>query len=248
MRCTAYAPAASAAASFFLLLSLPAGLPGGLSAQETDGCRILCTPDVAFEPTISVEKIAQRHRTAVLRDGVARDTARAQTEAVFEIVVAVGIPTEIPRVDLTVEAIWASFAGTDTNPFTGRTADEVGTDEIRDNPVELEGEINFSLITFEESGGWVDAHFDVVDQFSPAQTPGAGGVYTHKADLEFDVATAPFARFGAPGWLEGVELEGSLDYMVSGMPDAGDRFGEELFLDDASPWSLSLVLVVPLAS
>lgn len=149
--------------------------------------------------------------------------------------------------ELTLEAIWAPFAGTDTNPFTGRTARDVGKDEIRDNAVELEGEINFSLVTFEETGEWLDAHFDVVDQFGPAETPDATGVYTHKLNLELDAATAPFARLGVSGWLEGVEVEGSLDYMVSGIPDAGDRFGDEIYLDDESPWSFSVVLVVPIA-
>lgn len=221
--------------------------PGALGGQEPDACRILCAPDLAIEPTLSIENIAQRHRTATVRDGVPVDTALAETEAVFEIVLAVGIPTEIPRVDLNLEAIWAPFAGTDANPFTGRTADEVGEDEIRDNAVELEGEINVALVTFEETGGWLDAHVDVVDQFSPAETPDAAGVYTHKLDLELDVATAPFARLGARGPLRDVELEGSLDYMVTGIPGAGDRLGGERFLDDASPWSLSFVVVIPVA-
>lgn len=221
-------------------------IPEGARAQEPDGCRILCIPELAFEPTLSIENIAARHRTATLEAGVPVDTTRAKTEAVFEMVLALGIPTQLPRVGLTLEAIWAPFAGTGANPFTGRTADEVGEDEIRDNAVELEGEINFDVLTFDESGGWLDAHFDVVDQLSPAETPGATGTYTHKLDLELDVATAPLDRLRVGGWWEGVELEGSLDYMVSGIPDAGDRFGDEVFLDDESPWSFSIVLILPL--
>lgn len=229
------------------LALLALAVPGGAGAQEGDACRILCAPDLAFEPTVSIENIAGKHRTATLEGGVLVDTVRAETEAVFEIILSMGIPTEIPRVGLTLEAIWAPFAGTEANPFTGRTARDVGKDEIRDNAVELEGEINFSLVTFEETGGWLDAHFDVVDQFSPAETPGATGVYTHKLNLELDVATAPLDRIGVGGWLQGVELEGSLDFMVSGIPDGGDRFGDEIHLDDASPWSFSVVLVAPIA-
>lgn len=229
------------------ILLLEGADPGRLVAQEPDGCRILCPPDVALEPTLSIENIAGRHRTATLRDGIPVDTTRVDTETVFEVVLAVGIPTEIPRVDLTLEAIWAPFAGTDANPFTGRTADELGEEEIRDNAVELEGELNIALATFRETGGWLDAHFDVVDQLGPAETPDATGTYTHALDLELDVATAPLARLGAGGWPAGVELEASLDYMVTGIPGAGDRFGDEVFLDDASPWSLSVVLVAPLA-
>lgn len=236
------------AASLALLLALPGlVIPGTVHAQSPGDCHILCAPDLALEPTVSIENIAGRHRIATLEAGVPVDTMRVETEAVFEVILSMGIPTEIPRVSLTLEAIWAPFAGTDSNPFTGRTAAEVGEDEIRDNAVELEGEINFALVTFEESNGWLDAHFDIVDQLSPAETPGATGTYTHKLDLELDAATAPFARLGTGGWLEGVELEGSLDYMVSGIPDAGNRFGDELYLDDASPWSFSFVLVLPFA-
>lgn len=232
------------------VLGLIAGampVPRSLEGQEGSSCRILCAPDLAFEPTISVENLAARHRTAKLENGVAVDTALAERKAVFEMVLAVGVPTELPRVGLTLEVIWAPFAGTDANPFTGRTAEEAGEDEIRDNAVQLEGELNLALITFEETGGWLDAHFDIVDQFGPAERPDAGGVYTHKLDLELDLATAPLARLGLKGWPDGVELEVSLDYMVTGIPRAGDRIGEELFLDDASPWSLSFVLVIPLA-
>lgn len=239
-----FAGAVAPVAALALGLAWP---PSPAAAQEDRSCRLLCVPDVAVEPTLSVENLFSRHRTAMLRDGVPADTALAEREVVFEVVVAVGIPTRIPRVGLTLEAIWAPFAGTDANPFTGRTAEEAGKEEIRDNAVELEGEINFALLTFEETGGWIDAHFDVVDQFSPAERPDAGGVYTHKLDLELDVAAAPLASLGRGGWPAGVELEASLDYMVTGIPRAGDRFGDEVFLDDASPWSLSFVLVLPLA-
>lgn len=221
-------------------------LPAAAGAQEAEACRWLCPPDLAFEPTVSIESVAARHRTATIRDGVPVDTTRADTEAVFEVVLAMGIPTCVPRVELTLEAIWAPFAGTESNPFTGRSADEVGRGEFRDNPVELEGEVNIALLTFEETGGWLDAHLDLVDQFSPAETPDASGVYTHKLNLELDAATAPFRRAGAEGWLADVELEGSLDYMATGIPEAGDRLGDELFLDDESPWSVSFVLVLPL--
>ncbi len=48
-------------------------------------------------------------------------------------------------------------------------------------------------------------------------------------------------------WLKDVELEGSLDYVATGLPRAGDVIGNERFLDDASPWSFSLVFVLPVA-
>jgi len=48
-------------------------------------------------------------------------------------------------------------------------------------------------------------------------------------------------------WLRNVELELSLDYVATGLPKAGDRLGNERYLDRASPWSLSFVTVIPLA-
>ena len=48
-------------------------------------------------------------------------------------------------------------------------------------------------------------------------------------------------------WLRNVELEVSLDYVATGLPKAGDILGGERFLQKASPWSISFVMVVPLA-
>jgi hypothetical protein len=38
-----------------------------------------------------------------------------------------------------------------------------------------------------------------------------------------------------------------LDYVATGLPKAGDVINGRRFLDDASPWSFSLVFVVPVA-
>lgn len=46
-------------------------------------------------------------------------------------------------------------------------------------------------------------------------------------------------------WLRNVEAEVSLDYVVTGLPQAGDIVGDERFVDRASPWSASFVLVFP---
>jgi hypothetical protein len=37
------------------------------------------------------------------------------------------------------------------------------------------------------SRGWLTSHFDVVDQFSPAERPDATSAYTHKLDFELVV-------------------------------------------------------------
>src|SRR5215210_5896787 len=76
--------------------------------------------------------------------GTRRLTGRIYQRArdAFEIVLALEIPTSVPRLGFTVESIWSPFKGTSSNPFTGRTAEDLGVPEIRDNPVELEFEAN----------------------------------------------------------------------------------------------------------
>ncbi len=47
--------------------------------------------------------------------------------------------------------------------------------------------------------------------------------------------------------LRDLEVEASLDYLATGLPRRGDEIDGELFLDDASGWSISVLAVVPLA-
>lgn len=219
-----------------------------LEAQNKGTCRILCSPEVKFEPTVTIENLFRRPRVARLEDGKPVEVSRLERESEFEVILAVGIPTEIPRVSLTFEAIWTPFGGTDTNVFTGATASQLGVNDIRDNPVELEFELNLYLFEAEQTGGWVETHFDIVDKFSPAERPRDRGVYTHKLNFELDTAIFVFNWLPQGNWLRNLELEFSLDYLPTGIPQAGDVLrGEELFLTDASPWSLSILAVIPIA-
>ena len=107
--------------------------------------------------------------------------------------------------------------------------------------------MNIELFGEDQTGGWVSSHFDIVDKFSPGETPRAASVYTHKLNFEWDTAFHVFSRLPAGSWLRNVELELSLDYVATGLPKAGDLIGDERFIDKASPWSLSFVFVFPLA-
>ena len=211
-------------------------------AQEGEGCKVLCAPELKIEPTISFENLGNRARVEV--GGVVEETQR---ESVFELLFAVGVPTTIPRVGLTFEAGWAPFAGTSENPFTGATAEDLGRDDIRDNLVALELEFNLDLIESDQTGGWLSSHFDIVDKFSPAERPEDTSAYTHKLNFELDTALRPFNSLPEGRWLRNLETELSIDYVATGIPKAGDQFPDELYLDDASPWSISLVFVLPLA-
>ena len=214
-------------------------------AQER--CRFLCLPDVKIEPTVTVEHLFGAARIETLEDDTVVASATQERETVFELVLAVGIPTEIPRVGFTVETIFVPFGETDIHPFTGSPAADTGRASFRDNGIEIELELNLTVLEAEQTGGWFESHFDIVDKISPGETPDAGSVYTHKLNFELDTAFLPFSRLPDDNWLHHFELEGSLDYVATGLPKAGDVVGGERYLDDASAWSFSLVGVIPLA-
>jgi len=220
-------------------------LPIAASAQQR--CAFLCVPDVKIEPTVTIEHLFGAARVEVLEDGAVVATTRQEREAVFELVLAVGIPTEIPRVGFTFETIFVPFGETATHPFTGATAADAGRASFRDNGIEIELELNLMIFEAEQTGGWVESHFDIVDKISPGATPDAGSAYTHKLNFELDTAFLPFNRLPEDNWLHHFEVEGSLDYVATGLPKAGDVVGGERYLDDASAWSFSLVGVIPLA-
>lgn len=215
---------ASVSAALFSTL-----FPTAALSQKQASCLVLCAPELNFEPTLTVENLFARPRVARLEEGVSVDTSRLVREAVFEAILAVDVPTEISRLGLTLEVIWPPFAD--------------------ENELELEAELNVILVTDEETGGWVGAHFDIVDQFSRSERPGDDRAYTHKLDFELDVAIAALRWLPEGNWLRNLQLEGSLDYLATGLPRRGDEMpaGERLFLDDASPWSFSALLVLPLA-
>ena len=139
------------------------------------------------------------------------------------------------------------FGETDTHPFTGATAAAAGRASFRDNGIEIELELNLTILEAAQTGGWVESHFDIVDKISPGGIPDAGSVHTHKLNFELDTAFLPFSRLPEDNWLHHFEIEGSLDYVATGLPKAGDVVGGERYLDDASAWSFSLVGVIPLA-
>ena len=193
-------------------------------SQGSDPCRFICELAWKFEPTITVENLANRHRVAT-GDGMVE---RAQRDRVFEIVLALDLETKVPWLGFTAEAITAPF--------------EDG------NEVELEFESNFHWLTESMTRGWLTSHFDVVDKFSPAERPDTTRAYTHKLDFELDTAFHPFKRLPEGRWLRGFELEVSLDYLATGLPEQGDAFPDgSRMLDDASPWSFSFVFVIPVA-
>ena len=230
--------------------AVAAALASGPAAVQAQ-CALLCVPSLKIEPTFTVEHLFAAARMEILSEdgagaGTVLDTAVQARESVVELILAIGVPTEIPRVGFTFETIFVPFGDTATHPFTGATAAGAGRSSFRDNGIEVEFELNLSIFEAEQTGGWVESHFDIVDKFSPGATPTAASVYTHKLNFELDTAFLPFSRLPDDRWLHHVEIEGSLDYVATGLPRAGDVIGNVRYLDDASRWSFSLVGVIPL--
>jgi hypothetical protein len=206
-----------------LLVAAVMLLPTSAAAQTTNSCKLICELEWKVEPTFTIDNLAKRHR--VETDGIAEQVSR---ERVFETVFALDMSTPLPWLGFTAEAILAPFAD--------------------DNEAQLELESNFHWLPDSRTGGWVSSHFDVVDKFSPAERPGSTKAYTHKLDLELDTAVHIFNWLPEGRWLRGVELETSLDYLATGLPRKGDVFADgSRYLDDASRWSLSFVIVIPVA-
>ena len=190
------------------------------TAQEDGSCAFLCMPELKIEPTITVENLGSRARVET-----AGGVERTERETIFELIFALDVPTEIPRVSFTFEVGLAPFGGTSEHPFTGATAAELGRDDIRDNVVEIETELNLDVIDSDQTGGWLSSHFDIIDKFSPGERPDAASVYTHKLNLELDTALHIFNWLPEGRWLRNAEAELSIDYVATGLPKAGDLVG-----------------------
>lgn len=192
-------------------------------AQEQTECRLFCGPEFHVEPTVTFGNLLQRPRI-VREDGTSTREAR---ETDLEVILSIGLPTRIRWLEFTVEAIFLPFRP--------------------DSTPELEFETNFIWLRGERRRGWISSHFDVVDKFSSSERPNDSRAYTHKLNFELDTAVAIFNWLPDGRWLKGVEVEGSLDYVTTGLPKRGDLIDGRRFADNASPWSFSVVFVLPVA-
>lgn len=196
-------------------------------AQESEPqCFVFCAPELKIEPTWTWETLFKAPRIAET-DSLGRTTiTKPRRERIFETIIALDVPTTLPRTSFVFEV--------STRPF------------VKGGSPELEAEWNFHWLRSEDTKGWVSSHFDIVDKYSPGGRPHNEDRYTHKLNLELDTAV-PFLKWTRKPWVRDIEIETSLDYVASGLPRAGDRFGNSTYLDNASRWSFSLVFVLPLA-
>ena len=210
----------SRAAAALLLFGLTAAAPA--AAQEK--CRPFCAPSFKVEPTVTVTNLFRGARI-IQEDGL---TTREPRETEFEVILSVGLPTRLSWLEFTVEAIFLPFD--------------------RESTPELEFETNLIWLPSARTGGWLSSHVDVVDKFSPAERSTDRRAYTHKLNFEWDTSFAVFNWLRDGRWLRRLELEGSLDYVATGLTQRGDFVDGAHFIDAASPWSFSLVFVLPIGS
>jgi hypothetical protein len=199
-------------------------LPAAAQDQK-DKCFVLCAPTMKVEPTFTWENLIAPRVAETDSDGNTLIKS-LERERVFETVIAADVPTTVPRVSLVFETILKPT--------------------VKGSSPELETELNFHWLKSERTKGWVGSHFDVVDKYSPGARPNTIDGYTHKLNFELDTAVA-FLKWTKKPWLSDIEIESSLDYVATGLPRAGDRFGNLTYLDNASGWSFSLVFVIPIA-
>ena len=220
----------------------------GQENNETEKKYLLGPVELKVEPTYTIENFIKPPRIKTSPQTGSSSIEQTGTEQVFEMIISFGIETAIPRVGLTFETMWKPFAKTDENLFTGGTTTGLGR-EVNDNFPEIESELNFSLFTFEQTSGWIDANFDVVDKFSPAKRHDDKSNYTHKLNFELDMAFGIFQWIKTDCWLRDVEMETSIDYIATGLPKKGDFFPEPgiEYIDNTSPWAVSFLVVIPIA-
>lgn len=195
-------------------------IPTARAEEKKVNCDVLCPPVLKLEPTLAIGPLVGPQ----VQDVTTGEVRTLPPKAAFQLTLALGIPTQWRHVRFTLESIF---------PIPGKR--------------EIEAELNLFLLTEEMTLGWVELHFDVVDQISPGMRPSVLDSYTQKLDLELDLAFFVFNWLPEGKWLRNIELEASLDYLATGLPQRGDVTDGERYLEDARGWSVSFLLVMPLA-
>lgn len=212
-------------------------------AQEKK-CNVICSPVFLFQPGTFTANLFDPPAVRRLSDGAVFEL---DTETDFLMNFALVAPTTIPRTNLFLLLGWTPWADAPLNPFTGRSAKDLGEEEIDANPLFMLYGPLFDLVTTEETNGWFASTFDVLGLFSPAAEPDDERFYTHKFVLELHVLLGIFNWLPKGNWLRNFTAYGFLDYVATGLPDRGDVVGGLEFLDDADPWIILAGIHFPIA-
>src|SRR4029453_5643147 len=110
-------------------------------------CFVLCAPTLKIEPTTTWENIFKAPRIAETDSQGNTVVRKLPRENIFETVIAVDVPSTIPRASFTFEVI--------TRP------------SVKGSSPELETELNLHWLRSADTKGWVYSHLDVVVKYSP---------------------------------------------------------------------------------
>ncbi len=210
-------------ARFVWVTALLVFLAPQVAKASADGCFVFCAPELNLEPTLTIENLFAPPRVVDLATGEER---REDRELAYELALVLDVPTELSFLGLGVETIFP-----------------LG----EDNAPEFEAEAKFIPPLKTWTRGWLGAHFDLVMKLSPRERPGDSSAYTPKLNLELDVSLYAFKWLREGRYLRDLSIEASLDYVATGLPGAGDVWDGQRYVDPASPWSLSLLLAIPIA-
>ena len=204
--------------------------------SKQERCRILCAPALKIEPTFTVENLFRAPLVETIEDGVVVESGREKRETVFELIFALDVPTAIPRLGLTLEAIFKPFGATDVNPFTGASAARHRAERHSRQRRRNRGRAEHPSArpASRPAAGCRLMSTSWTSSVRPI-SPSAGSVFTHKLDFEWDTAFHLFNRLPEGHWLRNVEAEVSLDYLATGLPKAGDVLGSERFVAAREP-------------
>jgi hypothetical protein len=219
--------------------------PTTLRAQSKKSCHVLCAPTFAIWPELHRSHLFNHPRVRNLSTGVVTELPSKNN---LLLVFLVSVPTQLPRFSLMFNVNWLPTARTTENPFTEYTASELGTDPRANLPAVAAG-ATYQVLTDYQTGGLLDVTPYIDDLLSSAARPEAKSDYTHKLETGVTATVGPFAHLPPHSWLHGVRIAGTLDWVVTGLPQAGDEIpkGERVFLDDAKGYSASIGITLPVA-
>ena len=160
-----------------LRLAIVAGVLLTAAAADVhtqERCVFLCAPDLIIEPTLTIENTFGPAKLEQVEDGMVLGTMRQEREKVFELVLAVGIPTEIPRVGFTFETIFSPFrhdtesswSSSSTSPGSSQSRPEVGwkvtSTSSTNQPAERPTDTSAYTHKLKHRAGYGGAHLQLV--------------------------------------------------------------------------------------
>ena len=205
-------------------------------------CHVLCVPSVSLMPGVI--------RTHLFRGPLVRSLAtgaeqRLPSTSDFELIVAVAARTALPRLSLFGSVQWLPNASEQRNPFTLYTASELG-EAVRANAPTVTMGASVAVLPAAQTHGWFDLAANVGDLYSQAARPTDKSAYTHKLDLDLVAHLHAFAWTPDATWLHRVTVFSILDYVATGLPEAGDEVPVgRLFVSGARPTALITGLSLP---